>query len=223
MGSNYTHRNAFGGNLQPPVEECYQGSSNSSFLSRENDWCLKGQDPLFQLEFWPQGGPRWSQAVHSDALWWPWSFPTDAVSGRARGEAGSGEGWGGKRPFSETSPFLSSHPWEDLFLPCSLPHLLLFGFFSFNWAQISQLLWGTLAGSLEQMWEVICSFSPGWDGSLEEQRTEWRLTRAPAQRRRLLSESPTLFFHWDNEENKHPDQFPARSEILMPFKKKMLF
>lgn len=92
--------------------------------------------------------------------------------------------------------------------------------FFFNWAQISQLLWGTLAGSLEQMWEVICSFSPGWDGSLEEQRTEWRLTRAPAQRRRLLSESPTLFFYWDNEENKHPDQFPARSEVLMPFKKK---
>lgn len=78
----------------------------------------------------------------------------------------NGGGQGGKRPFSETSPFLSSYPWEDHLLPCSLSYLLLlvvlflfcFGLV-FGQAQIPQLLWGILIGSLEQMWEVKCSFS----------------------------------------------------------------
>lgn len=51
------------------------------------------------------------------------ALPPDAASGRAREKLGVEEGG---RLFLETLPFLSPHPWKDLFLPCFLPYLLLF-------------------------------------------------------------------------------------------------
>lgn len=110
----------------------------------------------------------------------------------SQGETGRGGGWGGKGPSLETLPVSSSHPhpWKDSLTP-SLPYLL----FCLTNLRSLNSSGGSLFGSLEQTWEVKCSFSPGLHRSLEKQGTVWRQTWAPAQRRRLLSQSPTLFFH----------------------------
>lgn len=79
------------------------------------------------------------------------ALPPDAASGRAGEKLGVEEG--GEAFLRDLALSLSSSlegPFPSLFPP--LP---------FAFLKLILDLSGTLVGSLEQMWEVICSFSPG--------------------------------------------------------------
>lgn len=172
-------------------------------LPLQREWLvLKGQDPLFQLDFWQQGGLQWSQGVHSDAFWWPWPFP------RCNEWESQGRSWEWRRVWRKEA-FLGDlalslfsslgGPFPPLFPP--LPLAKFFKLISDLSTPPGYPCWKLRANVGGNMQLLPKLTQVPWGGKNSGDR--------PGPQPRgggcCLNHPPFFFFHWDNEENKHPD------------------